>query len=181
MGEITKLWVQKRILCKKFLRHGQYAKMTRLFSPLFWYIDIKNLFKIEVSTASKLGTEKLEQCRMMAQSLRNHQTLSAKKNFVKKFLRHGQYSKMTRLFSPLLVQGAVQTWSDAGLILYSPGCCLLSAIVQSNLNWLGLTWTSLGKNMPKCPVCSPRHFGILISKICLKLRFLRHPRWRRKS
>ena len=58
--------------------------MTRLFSPLFWYIDIKNLFKIEVSTASKLGTEKLEQCRMMAQSLRNHQTLSAKKNFVKK-------------------------------------------------------------------------------------------------
>ena len=54
--------------------------MTRL---VIWYIDIENPFKIEVSTTSKLGTEKLEQCRMKAQSLGNHQTLSAKKNFVK--------------------------------------------------------------------------------------------------
>ena len=54
--------------------------MTRL---VIWYIDIENPFKIEVSTTSKLGTEKLEQCRMKAPSLGNHQTLSAKKNFVK--------------------------------------------------------------------------------------------------
>ena len=37
--------------------------------------------------AFKLGTEKLEQCRMKAQSLGNHQTLSAKQNFVKKFVQ----------------------------------------------------------------------------------------------
>ena len=55
--------------------------MTRL---VIWYIDIENPFKIEVSTTSKLGTEKLEQCTIKAQNLGNHQTLSAKKNFVKK-------------------------------------------------------------------------------------------------
>ena len=55
--------------------------MTRL---VIWYIDIENPFKIEVSTASKLGTENIEQFRMKAQSCGNHQTLSAKKNFVKK-------------------------------------------------------------------------------------------------
>ena len=54
--------------------------MTRL---VIWYIDIGNPFKIEVSTASKLDPQKLEQIRMKAQSLGNHQTLSAKKNFVK--------------------------------------------------------------------------------------------------
>ena len=64
--EITKLWVPKRILLKIFLRHGQYAKMSELFSASFWYIDIKNSFKIEVSMAFKVGTEKLEQCRMSA-------------------------------------------------------------------------------------------------------------------
>ena len=37
--------------------------------------------------AFKLGTEKLEQCRMKAQSLGNHQTLSAKQNFVKTFVQ----------------------------------------------------------------------------------------------
>ena len=69
--------MQKRILLKKTLSHGQYAKMSTLFSPLFWYIDIKNPLKIKVSTASKVGTEKLEQCSMKAQSLENRQILSA--------------------------------------------------------------------------------------------------------
>ena len=63
---------------------------------------------------------------MKAQSLGNHQTLSAKKNFVKK-----KFSDMA--------------------------------------------------NMPKCLDCSPRYFGILISKILLKLRLLRTPRWGRKN
>ena len=58
----------KKNFQKKILRHGQYAKMTRLLSPLFWYIDIKNPFKIEVSMASKFGTEKIEQFRMKAQT-----------------------------------------------------------------------------------------------------------------
>ena len=31
--------MHKRILLKKFLRHGQYAKMSASFFPLFWYID----------------------------------------------------------------------------------------------------------------------------------------------
>lgn len=77
--------------------------MTRLFSPLFWYIDIENQFKIEVSTASKLGTEKLEQCRMKAQSLRNHQTLSAKKNFVKKFSQTWPMSQNVRVVLPVIL------------------------------------------------------------------------------
>ena len=63
---------------------------------------------------------------MNAQSLGNHQTLSAEKNFVKK------------------------NFSDMA-------------------------------NMPKCPGCSPRYFGILISKILLKLRLLRTPRWGQKN
>ena len=42
--------------------------MTRL---VIWYIDIGNPFKIEVSTASKLDPQKLEQIRMKAQSLGN--------------------------------------------------------------------------------------------------------------
>ena len=37
---------------KDFFRQGQYAKMSVLFSPLFWYIDIKNPLKINVSKAS---------------------------------------------------------------------------------------------------------------------------------
>ena len=36
-------------------------------------------------------------------------------------------------------------------------------------------------NMPKCPGCSPCYLGILISKILLKLRLLRTPRWGRKN
>ena len=51
--------------------------MSGLFSPSFWYIDIKNSFEIKGSTDSKVGTEKSEVDQMKAQSLGNHQTLSA--------------------------------------------------------------------------------------------------------
>ena len=44
----------------------------------------KNAYKIDVSTASEVGTEKLEQCRKKAQSLENRQTFSAQKKIVKK-------------------------------------------------------------------------------------------------
>ena len=70
----------QKIFVKNFLRHGYYAKMSVLFSPLFWYMDIKNPLEIKVSTASKVGTEKLEQCRMKAQSLENRQ-ISVQKKF----------------------------------------------------------------------------------------------------
>ena len=44
----------------------------------------KNAYKIEVSTASEVGTEKLEQCKKKVLSLQNRQTFSAKKKIVKK-------------------------------------------------------------------------------------------------
>ena len=52
---------------------------------VIWYIDIINPFKIEVSIAFKVGTEKLEVDRTKAKSLRNQKNLSAKKNFVKNY------------------------------------------------------------------------------------------------
>ena len=56
-----------------------------------------------VSTASKVGTEKLEQCRMKAQSLENRQILSAKKNFVKKFSQPWPICQNVRVVLPVIL------------------------------------------------------------------------------
>ena len=53
--------------------------------------------------AFKLGTEKLEQCRMKAQSLVNHQTLSAKKIFVKKFSQTWPICQNVRVVLPVIL------------------------------------------------------------------------------
>ena len=75
----------KRILLKKISQTWPIFQNDQVVLSVIWYIDIINPFKIEVSIAFKVGTQKLEVDRTKAKSLRNQKNLSAKKNFVKNY------------------------------------------------------------------------------------------------
>ena len=71
----------KKNFVKKISQTWPIFQNDQIVLSVIWYVDILNPFKIEVSIAFKVGTEKLEVDRTKAKSLRNQKKFECQKEF----------------------------------------------------------------------------------------------------